>query len=291
LIIKIRRAEKSDKNHILSFCSNTFSWGDYIDDIWDSWYAEKRSGQLLVAEYYNEPIALSHVAICPDKKSIWLEGLRVHPSHRRSKVASNLIEKMIEYGRKQGANQASAIVASENLPSQRMMEKNGFEVISRWTYYSVDQKKIQKQKSDARSATTEEFENIWRYLEQSPVYQLSAKRYAQSWHWYMLDRKTLRNFIDQGCVVVAGKTVDGIALTNRCSYMSNTNVLQIVYLDSTSASSLKHLISFAINLYIDDKFDRLQIICADSEGMKSFVDASIMKEQEEFLLYSKIFTE
>ncbi len=290
MIIKIRRAEKSDKEHVLSFCSNTFSWGDYIGDVWDLWYSDERSGQLLVAEYYDEPIALSHVSICPDKKSIWLEGLRVHPSHRRSHVASKLIEKMIEYGRKQGANQACAIVASENIASQRMMKKNGFEVISRWAYYSTDQK-MQKQKSEARSATNEELENIWRYLEQSPMYYLSAKRYVKSWHWYVLDRKTLHNLIDQGCVIVVGKPVDGIAIINKRSYLNKTNVLQIVYLDSISASSLKHLVSFAINLYIDGRFDRSQIMCANSEGMKSFVDDYIMKEQQEFLLYSKIFTE
>ena len=34
-MIKIRTATKADKEEILSFCSNTFSWGDYIDQVWE----------------------------------------------------------------------------------------------------------------------------------------------------------------------------------------------------------------------------------------------------------------
>ena len=35
MTIKIRRAKSSDKEEILGFCTNTFSWGDYIDQVWD----------------------------------------------------------------------------------------------------------------------------------------------------------------------------------------------------------------------------------------------------------------
>ncbi len=294
MTIKIRRAKKSDKKQILSFCYNTFSWGDYIDQVWDFWYSDK-SGLLLVAESCNERIALSHVAVCPYKKGIWLEGVRVHPSYRRSQVATKLVEKMIEYGKKKGAHQASAIVASGNIASQRMMEKNGFEVVARWAYYSTDNRKMQEQKSEAKLATNEEFESIWRYLEKSEIYHLSAKRYVKSWHWYMLDRKALKSFINERRVVImVGKPLDiieGVAIINKGGYWNKTNILQITYLDSASESSLKHLISFAINMYIDGKFDRMQVLCHDSKSMTSFVEKFMREEQEQFLLYNKIFTQ
>ena len=87
LMIKIRPARKSDKDEILSFCINSFSWGDYIDRVWDYWYVEE-NGRLFIAESCSEKIAMSHVALCPDGRSIWLEGLRVHPDHRRSYIAT-----------------------------------------------------------------------------------------------------------------------------------------------------------------------------------------------------------
>ena len=30
----------SDKKAVLDFCKNTFSWGDYINDVWDYWILE-----------------------------------------------------------------------------------------------------------------------------------------------------------------------------------------------------------------------------------------------------------
>jgi len=287
-LIKVRQAKKSDKARILSFCSNTFSWGDYIDQVWDNWYSDN-NGRLLVAESCGKQIALSHVAICPDKKSIWLEGIRVHPNYRRSKIATKLIEKMMQYGSKNGVRQACAIVAAGNVASQQMMLKNGFEVISRWVYYSTDSI-MQKEKSEARLATIEESGSIWQYLKHSEIYHLSAKMYVKSWHWYRLDRKVLQNFIKEGRVIVVGTPVDGVAVFNKRGYWNKTNILQIVYLDSASARSLKHLMSFVANLYMEDRFDRLHVICYDGKTMSYLAEKFMIKEQEQFLLYSKIFT-
>jgi hypothetical protein len=47
--VKIRFALPSDKENVLRFCANTFEWGDYIDQVWDSWYLDQ-NGVLLVAE-------------------------------------------------------------------------------------------------------------------------------------------------------------------------------------------------------------------------------------------------
>ena len=36
----IREATNSDKTSVLKFCKDTFSWGDYVQDVWDSWISE-----------------------------------------------------------------------------------------------------------------------------------------------------------------------------------------------------------------------------------------------------------
>jgi GNAT superfamily N-acetyltransferase len=147
--LRIRQAKKSDKKEILSFCVNTFRWGDYIDRVWDYWFT---SGRLLVVQEGSRKIAMSHMAICPDGKNIWLEGVRVHPAYRRLKIATQLLDKMEQYGRQEGAVQASAIVDVKNVASQRMMERNGFVIISRWAYYSTE-RRPGRIKSEARFAT------------------------------------------------------------------------------------------------------------------------------------------
>lgn len=288
----IRPAKKSDREEILSFCINTFSWGDYIHRVWDYWF---RSGRLLVAENEGKKIGMSHVAICPDSKSMWLEGVRVHPDYRRSKIATQLLEKMIEYGKKKGALQASAIVDVTNVASQHMMEKNGFEVVSRWAYYSTADGRPgrkRKKRSAARLATMADLGDIWEYLQNSKIYSLSAKRYVKSWHWYMLDKKVLRSFIrDKSVIIVAGRRpINGIAIINRHGYWDRENILQVVYLDAASVRPLDHLVSFVTNIYLDGGFKELQVVCHNSKRLTSFIEKFMAKDEEQFLLYNKVFT-
>jgi ribosomal protein S18 acetylase RimI-like enzyme len=287
-MITIRPAKKTDKDKILSFCINTFSWGDYINRVWDYWYAEK-NGQLFVVESGGEKIAMSHVAICPEGKRIWLEGIRVHPDHRRSYIATILIAKMQEYGRRKGAQEASAIVDATNFASQSMMEKNGFRVVSKWRYYNA-LSTSRHQESNARIANANDIEYIWQYLQQSKIYRLSGKGYVKSWRWYTFDHRALLNFVKEERVVVTSLPIDGIAIINKRGYWDRTNSLQVVYLDISSASSLYHLVSFITNLYLDGKFDSLQLVCYDSKRVTSFINKFVIKEEEEqFLLYNKQF--
>jgi GNAT superfamily N-acetyltransferase len=287
LTMTIRPARRSDKREILSFCMNTFSWGDYIHRVWDYWY-EETNGQIFVVESDAEKkIATSHVAICPEGKGIWLEGVRVHPDHRRSNIATMLVAEMLEYGRRKGANEASGIVGATNFPSQNMMEKNGFKILSKWKYYSAGGTP-RHQESNARIANNNDIDDIWHYLQQSKIYSLSGKRYVKSWHWYTFDRTTLLNFVKEERVIVTGRCpIDGIAIINKRGYWDKTNVLQVVYLDVISVSSIHHVVSFITNLYLDGKFESVQIICCDSQQVASFADNFVMQEEEEFLLYNK----
>jgi N-acetylglutamate synthase-like GNAT family acetyltransferase len=284
-MITIRPARRSDKDEILSFCINTFDWGDYINRVWDYWYTEK-NGQLFVVESGREKIAMSHVAICPEGKGIWLEGVRVRPDHRRSYIATRLLTKMLEYGRRKGARQASAIVGTTNFTSQSMMEKNGFKIISKWIYYSA-LGTPRHQESNARIANADDVGDIWQYLQQSKIYRLSGKRYVKSWHWYEFDRRALLKFVKEERVIVTGRPIDGIAIINKCGYWDRANILQIVYLDIAPASSLRELISFIMNLYLNGKFDGLQLVCYDSKRLSSFINKLVIKEHEQFILYNK----
>jgi GNAT superfamily N-acetyltransferase len=283
--LRIRPARKSDKEEILSFCVNTFNWGDYIDRVWDDWL---RSGRLLIVEDGGRKIGMSHVAVCPNSGSTWLEGVRVRPDRRRSQIATKLIAKMIQYGWQNGARQASAIVDVTNVASQRLMEKNGFAVISRWAYYSAGGRP-RRRRSEARLATAGEVEGIWNYLQNSEIYSLSAKRYVKSWHWYSLDRKALKNFLKEKRVIVAGSPINGVAIINKRGYWDKSNIMQIIYLDAASAGALGHLISFVTNIYLDGEFEGLQLVCHDSKRLTSFIEKFMIKDEEQFLLYNKVF--
>ena len=287
-MITIRDAEQGDKNEILSFCANTFSWGDYIEQVWDLWMQDDL-GKMLVADTDGKKVGLSHVALCPNSNSIWLEGVRVHPMFRRLKIAATLIDEMEIYGIEHGAVEALAIVAEENTSSQQMMERAGFSVVSKWSYYSTGDK-LAKQRSDARVASPSDLGALVKYLESSIVYAKSAKKYVNSWRWYALDRSTLARFLKEGMIIVSGEPVAGMAVLNVKGYWSRKNVLQMVYLDSHEMQALQDLLAYVVNLYADGNYERLQVMFPFNEQTASVIDNFQIQESERFLLYSKVFT-
>lgn len=283
--MKVRAAKGGDRQEVLAFCRDTFSWGDYIDRVWDIWLSDRR-GRLLVGEQDGRRVALAHVALCPGGRSAWLEGVRVHPGFRRTGVATALLEEMLAYAGRRGARQASAIVAEDNAASQRMLQKSGFAVISRWAYYSTG-RKLKPRKSDARLAQPADLQEAWDYLQQSTTYRRSAGRYMSSWQWCPLDKRALRQLMDDGCVAVRGRPIDGLAVINSSGYWNRKDVLQVVYLDSKNVGDL---VSFAANLYAGGKFSNLHILCHESRHIASAIAKFRIKESEKFLLYSKDFT-
>jgi ribosomal protein S18 acetylase RimI-like enzyme len=322
--LKIRPAAKVDKEGALKFCIDTFEWGDYIDQVWDLWYSAQEAGLLLVAEEEEEEynlhnkkqsstvvIALSHVSLCPNNKNkVWLEGIRVHPNYRRRGVATQLLNRMISYGREQGAKEAYAMVAQNNIASQLMMESNGFAVISKWSYYSIDKipKKVDKVKLRCKVATIKDTEMIRNYLRQSEVYKSSGETYVNSWRWCSLDlySNTLTDLIKNDKVVIMtgndddDDQIEGLAIinkeNNKDNNNNNNNIFQIVYIDASSALALKDIMSFAINLIHSHKedviYDRIQVYSPQTTRYVSKVIEEVVgieeeRSKEQFLLYKR----
>ena len=120
--MRFRLATNQDKNIVLNFCKNTFTWGDYIDRVWDIWIDESNS-RLLVAETENnnnikKPVGIIHGILIPEK-IIWIEGIRINPEYRKKRIATNLINNILDYGRKNGAVYSSAIVSKKNQASKK----------------------------------------------------------------------------------------------------------------------------------------------------------------------------
>jgi GNAT superfamily N-acetyltransferase len=292
--LKYRFAKESDKEEILKFCIDTFEWGDYIDQVWDMWFSES-NGAIFVAENgisnnKGSAIAFSHVSLCPQRTKIWLEGIRVNPDYRRRSIATELIRKMLSYGKRKGAREASAIVAVDNVPSQLMMKKSGFSVISKWIYSSIDN--VQAIRNfNARIATFNDMKKVQNYLKQSATYKLAGKRYVDSWRWYSFDSKILSNIIEDQKLVVAGNDIiEGMAIINGDGYWNKNNVFQIVYLDSTNGSSLFDLVGFVLKIVMSahDRYKRIQIFTPQTRLISSVMGELNIVKADEFLLYGKL---
>jgi GNAT superfamily N-acetyltransferase len=302
--LRIRPATKKDKGYVLRFCDNTFDWGDYICDVWDLWYSD-RNGALLVAEYeersihikkHSPVIGVSHASLLPGNKNVWLEGIRVNPKYRRRSVATELINEMVLYGKRRGAKEASAMVSMSNIASQLMMEKNGFSMVSRWSYYSVDEIPQRANKVELRSriATFEDSEMICNYLRRSEIYESSGKTYVNSWRWHPLDPYSdiLGDLIKNKKVLVVARynKIRGLAIIDKDNkYIDSNHTFQIAYLDAPDVSVLNDLIRFAINLiHSDDEiYDRIQVYSPQITSESTIMELLETDKSEQFLLYER----
>jgi GNAT superfamily N-acetyltransferase len=278
---KFRIATDHDKDYVLDFCKNTFSWGDYIDRVWDIWITEPKS-IFLVAVNVNEnniekPIAISHGILIPEK-IIWIEGIRVAPEYRSHKLATNMSLHILDYARKNGALHSSAIVSISNEKSKGLMEKLGFKVISTWSYLSIkpiilpelnnNNNFITDNSSSIKVANLEEYQSVLNYLNQSNIFKASGKKFVNSWRWYDLTEDILRMMINNKQVIILvhndlhednnsiqkkgeeKKKVRGIAIIDEEGYWNNQNILQFIYIDADSDDLLLSIVNKSLELII-----------------------------------------
>jgi len=321
--VKFRLATNQDKEYVLNFCKNTFSWGDYIERVWDSWISEPNS-IFLVAEIENhnikeedkKPIAIAHGILIPEK-TIWIEGIRVNPEYRKRKLATNLINYIIDYGRKKEATHSAAIVSIKNKASKKVMKKSGFKVIAKWSYISTDQM-ILPSKSNLigtfKIANSNDYQQIINFLRNSKIFNQSGKKFVKSWRWYDLTDDRLFIMIYNKQVIIVGdnndddnndndkdklQTIRGIAIIDREGYWNNQNIFQIVYIDADSEDLLLSLINKSLELVLKhnekhsnnkknkNKYEKVQIFTPYQEYNSKIFTKSNVDFSEKFFLYCK----
>lgn len=177
--MRVRRVREGDRGFVLGYCQDTFGWGDYIGDVWDDWQSD---GGFLACEDCAPasssppgPVGVCHMHMSPGQA--WIEGIRVHPQHRRRGIATFLVREaeqmalrrlrpLLQQQQRQQPQQrqqqqpqqrqqqsrpsppprdvaedgglASAmIIDARNEPSLAMVRLLGYEVTSAWTYHRL----------------------------------------------------------------------------------------------------------------------------------------------------------
>jgi GNAT superfamily N-acetyltransferase len=319
---KFRVATVHDKDYVLNFCKNTFSWGDYIDRVWDIWIREPNS--IFLVSVVNEnnierPIAIAHGILIPEK-TVWLEGIRVDHKYRSQKLATNMSLYILEYARKKGALYSSAIVSINNEASKGLMKKLGFKVISKWSYLSIKPIVVPELNnvmvSNSKVANLIEYQQILNFLNQSDIFKSSRKKFVNSWRWYDLTDNRLRMMIINKQVIIFAKNaannndddekekkekIRGIAIIDKDGYWNNQNIFQIVYIDADSDEILFSLVIKSLELislkeneknekkiYGENKYERVQIFSHNPIKENSLIFHKFnVNFSEQFLLYHK----
>jgi GNAT superfamily N-acetyltransferase len=319
---KFRVATAHDKDYVLDFCKDTFSWGDYIDRVWDIWIREPDSIFLVAVVKENnieKPVAISHAIIIPEKIG-WIEGIRVDPKYRSQKLATNMSLHILDYARKNGALYSSAIVSINNEASKGLMEKLGFKVISKWSYLSIKPIALLPELKNLmieNSTTTKvgnlnQYQLILNFLNQSDIFKASGKKFVNSWRWYDLTEDRLKMMINNRQVIILvnnddndhkkeEKKIRGIAIIDEAGYWNNQNIFQIVYIDTHSDELLLSLVIKCLEFitlkeenkneekkYVGNKYERVQIFSPSPIKDNSLIFQKFnINFSEQFLLYHK----
>jgi GNAT superfamily N-acetyltransferase len=205
------------------------------------------------SSYFNssQVVGVSHAYFCPKKEQVWLEGIRINPKYRRIGIASELINRMIRYGKEMDNNvtEAAAITAETNTASRHMLEKNAFQNRAQWTYYTVGEENHHQTDMDGSTirkhifgkkqgnvpnnnnrycknmnvyfASLGDIGEIITFLSKSKTFVSSGRRYFQSWKWYKLDleHSEISELIaDRMIIVVRTKStheIGGLAIINN----------------------------------------------------------------------------
>jgi hypothetical protein len=256
--LRIREANDLDKIPILKFCKNTFSWGDYVEHVWDYWISE---GHLLLAQKL-DPVGICH-AFYSDNQ-VWIEGIRIEPNSRRQNIASELVKHAEIIGLEKDLSFSYMLIDTENAISISMTQSLNYEIFQTWNFYTIEPRNNPNHDvTFDKSISTE-----------------SYSHYVKSWRWLPIDDKTLESFYEQNRIV--NSSIDdknSIAIITESDHFDRT---LIVTLFSNSDESICEILSYLQNFGWEKNYERIQILTKEKlpyfDTLESKISFHLMKK-------------
>ncbi|MGI0057766.1 MAG: GNAT family N-acetyltransferase [Nitrosarchaeum sp.] len=234
--ILIRNAIQSDKFSVLDFCKDTFSWGDYIQDVWDSWLAE---GNLLLIGKQST-VGMCHAFL--SKNQIWIEGIRINSNFRRQGLASELVRHVELLAKEKQIPFSFMLIDTKNSSSLSMAKKLNYNIFQTWNFYSL--------LPQINHNHIIQFGNILNYTK--------IPHYVKSWRWLVLDEETLISLSKQNKIVFSDESGDiSTAFLTDSEHFDKT---LIVTLFSGSQNNTLELISYIQNYGAENNYTKIQIL-------------------------------
>jgi len=231
--IHVRKARVSDREAVFKFCMKTWSWGDYIPEVWDKWLKEK-SGRVFIATTDGVPVGITHLSI--DKPhEVWLSGARTDPNYRRMGAATAITKKCLEYAKQKAAKAARLTTESDNIAAQAVIKKLGFKPTAEFVEMTTENIAEEENSTNSKWAEETEADAAWNYLQTSESYRKAAGLYTTLFHWFSLEKHDLKRFIEQRKAILhlsARREIDGLTLIDDATAREwHENTIQTCYID------------------------------------------------------------
>jgi len=246
--MEIRDAQPSDKEAVVDFCKNTFSWGDYIAAVWDGWILQ---GNLFVAVEGAVPIGLCHIVHTDDRQA-WVEGIRIHPDYRRKGYGRKMISHCESI--KKSIKTIRMIIESDNTSSINLAQSMGYYMEDRWRLYA-----LMPQKETSSVIVASDIKQVTGLV--------FSSTYANSWKWLPLEESDLKELIKQKRVLlsVQDESVLAVGIWNKSENFAN--VLQVGYINGNKNGTLD-ILHFIQNKGYELNSERIQVFSQEKNSLE-----------------------
>ena len=180
--LTIRRARAEDRAAALAFCAHTWTWGDYIAEVWDAWLADPR-GAFVVGEVDGQVMALDKLTFLSSDEA-FLEGFRIDPAYRGRGYAPRFERYLLDEAARQGARVVRFLTAAGNEAIHHIAERDGFRRAATLLPWSAEP----DQTADEAVAPLRPLEpgneayHAWNALRSGPLWAACAGLWSSHWH-------------------------------------------------------------------------------------------------------------
>ena len=266
--MELRKAKSSDKNKVLEFCQTTFSWGDYISDVWDDWILE---GNLLVLIENDVPVAICHCSI--NSEQLWIEGIRVNQNLRRKGFAKRLVQESEFIAKNNNCKISQMLIATNNQKSLNLARRLNYKKYEIWNFYSLLPMKI-NYKTNVKFATNNK--SI------TDLILSFTSSYVRSWRWLRLTDTNLKSLIDEKKILYSEhkETINALAIFTNSDHFKNTLMLTLIF---GNENGIKEILSYIQNYAAQTNIVRIQILTK----LKNLPKINTLEKKLSFYLMKK----
>lgn len=234
MVFEIRPARTEDVEHISSWTTDTFTWGDYVPDRLPMWLSED-SSTVLVATVEGTPKALVHGVMLSSFEG-WLEAARVHPDHRREGLGNALNNAGVEWAATKGARVVRLAIEAANQPAITQVLALGYRQTSSWTYAQVATHQRPKPDDERKlaPATGSDVDAAWVFWSSSELNQAGRGLISYGWQWRNATPGDLKSGAMSGQFL---QSPDGWLLADQ----QDAKVLRILWMATTPEDAPRFL--------------------------------------------------
>ena len=183
-MVDIRSARPDDLESIAPWTQDTFAWGDYVPQRFNSWLEEPATEVFVCVDSDDTPIALATV-IKQSASEAWMEAARVHPDHRRKGLGTALNHEGVRWAKARSCRVMRLATETDNEIAMRQVESLGYRDVAAWFYAETIAEPSHRAATQfrLRPATAPDAEAAWMSWSVSQLARDSRDLIPFGWRW------------------------------------------------------------------------------------------------------------